>query len=97
MPEEVYLTTTETPDGAPDRGRVRAGHSSDHDVYEIVGREAEWRVAHEGGTGMAYATRQAAFEAAVAAAANALKDGHDVTIHVAGGAVGESALGNPPA
>ena len=44
---------------------------------------------------MAYATKEAAFEAAFAGATNAVKAGHDVTIHVAGAVAGESALGSP--
>lgn len=93
MPDEIYLTTTETPGGTPDRGAVRVERNAGHDVYEVVGHEAQWRVAYEGERGMAYATKEAAFEAAVAAASNAMKDGHEVTIRVPGAVAGESMLG----
>lgn len=63
------------------------------DHYEIIGREGHWHVEYNGEVGMAYATKEAAFEAAFAGGTNAVKAGHDVTIHVAGGDVGESALG----
>jgi len=64
--------------------------------YEIVGHEGHWHVEYNGEPSMAYATKEAAFEAAFTGATNAVKAGHDVMIHVAGAAVGESALGNPP-
>ena len=63
--------------------------------YEIVDQEGHWHVEYNGEPGMAYATKEAAFEAAFAGATNAVKAGHDVTIHVAGAVAGESALGNP--
>ena len=63
--------------------------------YEIIGHEGHWHVEYNSEPGMAYATKEAAFEAAFAGAINAVKAGHDVTIHVAGAAAGESALGNP--
>ena len=61
--------------------------------YEIIGREGHWYVEYNGEPGMAYATKEAAFEAAFAGATNAVKAGHDVTIHVAGAYAGETALG----
>lgn len=68
------------------------------EIYRVVGAEGAWRVAHDDGTGagqtgMAYATKEAAFEAAVSAASNAIKAGHDVSIVVPGADTDESALG----
>jgi hypothetical protein len=61
--------------------------------YEIVGHENNWSVRVGGETGMGYATKVAAFEAAVMDANNALREGHDVVVTVRGSA-GESTLGN---
>jgi hypothetical protein len=36
--------------------------------YEIIGNDAEWRVRHDGKADNIYETKEAAFEAAVAAA-----------------------------
>ncbi|WP_428028988.1 hypothetical protein [Ancylobacter sp.] len=52
--------------------------------YRLRGSEGEWRVLSDGEAGMAYASKEAAFEAAVAAASNAIRDGYDVTITVPG-------------
>lgn len=52
--------------------------------FEIVGREAGWIVSHNGADGMPYVTKEAAFEAAVAAASNAIRAGSDVSIVVQG-------------
>ncbi|WP_371345017.1 hypothetical protein [Ancylobacter sp. IITR112] len=60
-------------------------------VYRLRGSEGEWRVDADGEVGMAYASKEAAFEAAVAAATNAIRDGYDVTITVPG--AGASMLG----
>lgn len=51
-------------------------------TYRICGREGQWRVESEGPPGMAYASKEAAFEAAVAAASNAIRDGYEVSIQV---------------
>lgn len=64
------------------------------EIYEVIGREGEWIVSHDGADGMGYATKEAAFEAAVAAASNAIKAGAEVSIVVQGSEGGESALGN---
>lgn len=52
--------------------------------YRLRGSAGQWRVESDGETGMAYASKEAAFEAAVAAASNDIRDGHDVTITVPG-------------
>jgi hypothetical protein len=48
--------------------------------YEIFGTEGEWRVRHDGKAENVYATKEAAFEAAVAAASLALRQGHEVKV-----------------
>jgi hypothetical protein len=49
-------------------------------VYEIVGTANEWRVRHDGKADNIYRTKEAAFEAAVAAASLALRQGHEVRL-----------------
>lgn len=39
-------------------------------AYEIIGNDAEWRVRHDGKAENTYETKEAAFEAAVAAASS---------------------------
>ncbi|WP_354100711.1 hypothetical protein [Bradyrhizobium sp. S3.9.2] len=48
--------------------------------YEIFGKDGAWRMRHDGKTENEYATKEAAFEAAIAAASIALREGHDVTM-----------------
>jgi hypothetical protein len=48
--------------------------------YEIVGHAGEWRVSHDGKAENVYETKESAFEAAVAAASLALRQGHAVRI-----------------
>jgi hypothetical protein len=52
--------------------------------YEIVGDAGEWRVSHDGKAENVYQTKESAFEAAVAAASLALRQGHEVRIAVPG-------------
>jgi hypothetical protein len=52
--------------------------------YEIVGEAGEWRVRHDGKAKNVYETKEAAFEAAVAAASLALRQGHDVQLFAPG-------------
>jgi hypothetical protein len=54
--------------------------------YKIVGNGGEWRVQHDGKADNVYQTKEAAFEAAVAAASLALRQGHEVQISVPGSA-----------
>ncbi|ADH91393.1 hypothetical protein Snov_4123 [Ancylobacter novellus DSM 506] len=63
------------------------------DIYRIQGSEADWHVAVNEQLGMGYASKEAAFEAAVAAASNAIRDGHEVVIMVPGAKAGETLLG----
>jgi hypothetical protein len=48
--------------------------------YEIVGDPGEWHVLHDGQSPNTYDTKEAAFEAAVAAASLALRQGHEVVV-----------------
>src|ERR1700722_16954864 len=62
-------------------------------AYEIIGNDAEWRVRHDGKAENIYETKEAAFEAAVAAASLALRQGHEVRVT----APGTNAGGTAPA
>ena len=48
--------------------------------YEITGKPGEWHVLHDGQAPNTYETKEAAFEAAVAAASLALRQGHEVIV-----------------
>ncbi|WP_249150337.1 hypothetical protein [Bradyrhizobium sp. JYMT SZCCT0180] len=52
--------------------------------YEIIGDAGEWRISHDGKAENVYQTKESAFEAAVAAASLALRQGHDVRITAPG-------------
>jgi uncharacterized protein (DUF58 family) len=52
--------------------------------YEIVGSAGEWRVSHDGKAENIYETKESAFEAAVAAASLALRQGHEVRVTAPG-------------
>jgi hypothetical protein len=62
-------------------------------TYNIVRQGETWAIEHDGQREGDYATKEAAFEAAAAAASNAIKEGFGVTIKVPYRAPGESALG----
>ena len=49
-------------------------------AYDIVGGAGEWRVRHDGKAENVYETKEAAFEAAIAAASLALRQGHEVRV-----------------
>jgi len=49
-------------------------------AYEIFGTAGEWRIRHDGQAENVYQTKEAAFEAAIAAASLALRQGHEVHI-----------------
>jgi hypothetical protein len=61
--------------------------------YDVIGDTNQWGVRHDGDATGDYATKEAAFEAACAAASNAIKFGHEVRISVPGSDGGEAALG----
>jgi hypothetical protein len=50
--------------------------------YEVVEKGKSWAVLHDGQANGEYATKEAAFEAAVAAASIAIKQGYEVCISV---------------
>lgn len=79
--DEVYLTTTEHLSDLPERGTMLATPT---ERYDIVGSDGQWHVDAGKERSIPYSTREAAFEAAVSAASNAIREGRDVTIHVAG-------------
>jgi len=63
-------------------------------TYKIVPSKDGWGVSHEGEISGSYTTKEAAFEAAVGPASNAIKAGHGVTIVVDGNEKGGAALGS---
>jgi hypothetical protein len=48
--------------------------------YDIAGTAGAWRVHHDGKAENVYETKEAAFEAAIAAASLALRQGHEVRV-----------------
>ncbi len=62
-------------------------------TYRIVPGRNGWSIAHEGRLLGSYATKEAAFEAAVLPASNAIKEGHFVTVTVEGSDGNKPALG----
>ena len=65
-------------------------------AYEIIGNDAEWRERHDGKAENIYETQEAAFEAAVAAAFLALRQGHEIRLTApARGLASGSTTGNP--
>jgi hypothetical protein len=70
--------------------RVQAMKSAD---YRIGHRPNGWGVEHDGKVSGTYDTREAAFEAAIGPASNAIKLGYAVSITVEGPETGEPALG----
>ena len=53
-------------------------------IYRILPHQTGWGVAHDGSTVGPYETKEAAFEATVAAASIAMKEGHSVEITAPG-------------
>lgn len=60
--------------------------------YSIVPARDQWSVLHDGELEGEYATKEAAFESAVAAASLAVRQGHEVHVNVPGREQGEAAL-----
>jgi len=61
--------------------------------YSIVRMNSSgWAIRHDGKLAGDYATREAAFEAAVGQASNAIKEGHAVTVSIEGTEANEPAL-----
>jgi len=62
--------------------------------YAIIATDKGWGVLHDGDVQGEYATKEAAFEAAVAAASLAVRDGHEVHVSVPSrGAAGRANIG----
>lgn len=62
--------------------------------YMIVAQGDEWGVLHDGSVKNRYATKEGAFEAAVAAASLAIREGHEVRLSVPDNSTGNrTALG----
>jgi hypothetical protein len=62
--------------------------------YMIVAQRDGWGVLHDGNVRNSYATKEAAFEAAAAAASLAIREGHEVRISVPDRTAGnQTALG----
>ena len=53
--------------------------------YAIVPVDNHWSVLHDGDVRGSYATKEAAFESAAAAASLAIREGHEVHLSVPGG------------
>ncbi len=62
-------------------------------AFRIVASRNGWGVEHDGKLEGSYDTKEAAFEAAVAPASNAIKLGYEVSIKVEGSEPHEPALG----
>jgi phosphotransferase system HPr-like phosphotransfer protein len=60
--------------------------------YAIVPVSDQWGVLHDGNIHGEYATKESAFESAMAAASLAMRQGHEVHVSVPGRNEGESAL-----
>ncbi|MBR0691804.1 hypothetical protein [Bradyrhizobium lablabi] len=52
--------------------------------YSVVPVKNEWGVLHDGNLNGGYATKEAAFESAMAAASLAIRQGHEVHVSVPG-------------
>jgi len=61
--------------------------------YTIFGVPGAWHVDHEGKAANTYETKEAAFEAAVAAASLALRQGHEVSVTAPGSNAIEATTG----
>jgi hypothetical protein len=62
--------------------------------YTIVAQDEEWGILHDGNISHRYATKESAFEAAVAAASLAIRQGHEVHVNVPDSSAGNrTALG----
>jgi hypothetical protein len=61
--------------------------------FKIVPADGNWGIQQEAEVRGSYATKEAAFEAIAAAASNAIKEGHEISIQIPGSPHGESALG----
>lgn len=72
---------------------VQEGHRMGSANYKIFGVPGAWRVDHDGKAPNTYQTKEAAFEAAVAAASLALRQGHEVSVTAPGSGGVEATTG----
>jgi len=64
--------------------------------YRIVSNGKGWSIMHDGRSENDYDTKEAAFEAAVAAASLAIREGHEILVAAPGNDAGnKTALGAP--
>jgi hypothetical protein len=61
--------------------------------YAILGRLGDWTIEHDGNAANSYATKESAFEAAVAAASLAMRQGHEIPISAPGSDESATATG----
>ncbi|MGZ5874600.1 MAG: hypothetical protein ACXWKP_21075 [Bradyrhizobium sp.] len=59
--------------------------------YMVIPKGNGWSVLHDGEANNDYATKEAAFESAVAAASLAMREGHEVHVSIPGRDVGNGA------
>jgi hypothetical protein len=57
--------------------------------YSVVAAGNGWTILHDGDVTNTYATKEAAFEAAVVAASLAIREGHEVHVSVPGREAGD--------
>jgi phosphotransferase system HPr-like phosphotransfer protein len=62
--------------------------------YKVVSKGSGWTVVHDGAAPNEFASKEAAFESAIAAASLAIREGHEVHVSVPGRDAGNrTALG----
>ena len=64
-------------------------------TYAVIDHTSKWVVLHDGEPEGDFATKESAFEAAVAAASLAVREGHEVHVSVPGREPGRGTLGVP--
>ncbi len=64
--------------------------------YAVIPVRDEWGVLHDGNINAGYATKESAFESAVAAASLAIRQGHEVHVSVPAREEGKSAMHSKP-
>jgi hypothetical protein len=62
-------------------------------AYKVIPHEGGWGIDHQGKVAGPFASKEAALEAALGPAMNAIKEGHDVSLTVPGSEGTEPALG----
>jgi hypothetical protein len=62
-------------------------------TYKVILHEGGWGVDHQGKVAGPFASKEAALEAALGPAMNAIKEGHDVSLTIPGSGGAKSAFG----